>query len=101
LLEAAAFFSPVSDVVEAAGYLVDRTPFVLGPFTITPFLNDHSAFDAYSLLIEADEQRLFYTGDIRALGRKKSLFDKLLADPPAALDVLLMEGTHVREHHES
>ena len=73
-----------------------REPFRLGPFQITPFLNDHSAFDAYSLLIEADNQRIFYTGDFRAHGRKARLFDELLADPPANVDVLIMEGTHVR-----
>ena len=28
--------------VEPAGYLVNRGPFVLGPFRITPYLNDHS-----------------------------------------------------------
>lgn len=30
----------------------DRVPFDLGPFQITPYLADHSAFDAYSLLID-------------------------------------------------
>jgi ribonuclease J len=96
LLAAAAFFSPVSASLECTGYLVHREPFTLGPFTITPYLADHSGFDAYSLLIEADGQRLFYTGDLRAHGRKAALFQQLLDDPPSDLDVLLMEGTHVR-----
>ena len=64
----------------------------LGPFTITPYLVDHSAFDAYSLLVEAAGRRLFYSGDFRAHGRKARLFEQLVADPPAA-DVMLMEGT--------
>ena len=98
LLLAASFFSPVSGALEPRGYLSHRHPFTLGPFTITPFLNDHSAFDAYSLLVEADGQRLFYTGDIRAHGRKKALFEELLARAPDGVDVLLMEGTHVRDH---
>ncbi|MHB8449297.1 MAG: MBL fold metallo-hydrolase [Mycobacteriales bacterium] len=71
LLRVAALFSPISAALTAAGHLRHRETFSLGPFAITPFLNDHSAFDAYSLLVEADEQRLFYTGDIRAHGRKK------------------------------
>jgi ribonuclease J len=96
LLEAAAFFSPVSATLRCAGYLRHRTPFELGPFTITPYLADHSGFDAYSLLIEADGQRLFYTGDLRGHGRKHAMFAQLLADPPSAIDALLMEGTHVR-----
>ena len=72
------------------------TALPVGPFTITPFLADHSAFDAYSILIEAGGRRLFYTGDVRAHGRKRSLFEKLISDPRERVNVLLMEGTHVR-----
>ena len=68
----------------------------MGGFRITPFLNDHSAFDAYSLLIEADGRRLFYTGDIRGHGRKAAMFEELLDEPPSDVDALLMEGTHIR-----
>lgn len=96
VLKAAAFFSPITRGVEPAGFLEHREPFTLGSFTVTPFLNDHSAFDAYSMVIEADEQRLFYSGDIRAHGRKAAMFDELLARPPGNVDVMLMEGTHVR-----
>jgi ribonuclease J len=96
LLEAAAFFSPISTAVRCTGHLRHRTPFELGAFTITPFLADHSGFDAYSLLVEADGQRLFYTGDLRGHGRKAALFEQLLRDPPGSVDALMMEGTHVR-----
>ena len=82
--------------VTPAGFLEHRTPFELGPFTIIPYLNDHSAFDAYSLLVEADGRRLFYTGDIRGHGRKSALFDQLTEHPPNHVNVLLMEGTNVR-----
>ncbi len=50
----------------------------------------------YSLLIEADGRRLFYSGDIRGHGRKSAMFGELLRRPPTAVDVMLMEGTHVR-----
>jgi ribonuclease J len=96
LLEAAAFFSPLSGALPCAGHFVDRTSFEIGPFTITPYLVDHSGFDAYSLLIEADGHRLFYTGDFRGHGRKAALFERLLHEPPDHIDVVLMEGTHVR-----
>jgi ribonuclease J len=76
-------------------HLSDRQPIVLGPFTITPFLVDHSAYDSYSVLVEADGKRLFYTGDFRGHGRKASLVDRLVSDPPPDVDVLLMEGTCV------
>ena len=61
-----------------------------------PAPNDHSAYDAYSLLVEADSGRLFYTGDIRGHGRKARLFTELLDDPPSDVDVLLTEGTNLR-----
>ena len=96
LVSAAAFFSPGVASLEIAGHFSHAEPMTIGAFTVTPYLNDHSAFDAYSLLIEADGRRLFYTGDIRGHGRKAALFEQLLRQPPADVDVMLMEGTHVR-----
>ena len=96
ILREAAFFSPAGVDLDAMGFLSDRQPFSLGPFAITPFLADHSAFDAYSILVEAGGRRLFYTGDVRAHGRKHSLFETLIGDPPPDVNVLLLEGTHVR-----
>lgn len=72
---------------------VDRQPVNLGPFRITPYLVDHSAYDAYALLIEAEGRRLFYSGDIRMHGRKAKLMDKLMATGPKSVDALLLEGT--------
>lgn len=82
-------------VLDPAGFLAHREPFEAGPFRITPYLNDHSAFDAYSVLVEADGKRLFYTGDIRGHGRKSGIFEELLRKPPSDVDVLLMEGTQI------
>jgi ribonuclease J len=48
-------------------------PFTIGDFTITPYLVDHSAADAYAFLIEAEGKRLFYSGDLRSHGRKRVL----------------------------
>ncbi|MHB1535833.1 MAG: MBL fold metallo-hydrolase [Acidimicrobiales bacterium] len=93
LAEAAFWTSGLT--VAPAGFLAHRQRFALGRFTITAFLNDHSAFDAYSLLIEADGARLFYTGDICGHGRKAALFEQLLRQPPPDVDVLLMERTNI------
>ncbi len=97
ILREAAFFSPCGLERPTAGFLRHRESLIIGPFRVTAMLNDHSAFDAYSLLVEADGRRLFYTGDIRGHGRKARLFTELLRHPPQGVDVLLMEGTHVRE----
>jgi ribonuclease J len=93
ILSAAALFTPAGLKLRNVKHLVDRTPVKLGPFTITPFLVDHSAYDAYAVLVEAEGRRLFYTGNFRAHGRKASLTEKLIADPPRSVDILLMEGT--------
>jgi ribonuclease J len=70
-------------------------PFEIGPFTVTPFLTDHSAFDAYMLLIDVHGKRILYSGDFRAHGRKSSRTRRLMATPPENLDVLVMEGTNL------
>jgi ribonuclease J len=93
ILTAAQVFSPSGITLQNVTHLQDRTPLHLPPFTITPYLVDHSAYDAYAVLVEADNKRLFYTGDLRAHGRKRSLFNQLLRRPPPNIDVLLMEGT--------
>ena len=74
-------------------FIKHREHLEIGPFRITPYLADHSAFDAYSLLIEADGKRVFYSGDFRAHGRKKKLFESMVKFPPKDIDVLMMEGT--------
>ena len=71
----------------------NKEPIVLGPFTITPYLMDHSAYDAYAFLVEAKGKKVFYSGDFRSHGRKCVLFERLLQNPPKDVDVLLMEGS--------
>ena len=58
-------------------------------------LTDHSAFDAYMLLIEVDGRRVLYTGDFRLHGRKGVLVAQLMANPPPRLDALILEGTNL------
>lgn len=67
--------------------------FKLGDIEITPYLVDHSAFDALAFLIEGEGKRIFYSGDFRACGNKSVLFERMVNDPPKDIDVLLMEGT--------
>jgi ribonuclease J len=70
-------------------------PLRFGPFSVTPILTDHSAFDAYMLLVEGAGRRILYTGDFRRHGRKSSLVDALIARPPKEVDVLVCEGTNL------
>ncbi|WP_055048085.1 MBL fold metallo-hydrolase [Devosia sp. A16] len=65
-------------------------------FSVIPILTDHSAFDAYMLLIEKEGRRILYGGDFRTHGRKSSLVEGMITSPPAAIDVLILEGTNLR-----
>lgn len=95
ILRASTLFTPTGATFGNVLHLESGKPLSIGPFTITPYLNDHSAFDAYSLLISADGQRLFYSGDFRGHGRKSAIFERFLKHPPSDVDVLLMEGTTI------
>lgn len=72
-----------------------RGRFRIGDYTITPILTDHSAFDAYMLLIETGDSRILYSGDFRRHGRKSDLVDQMIAAPPPNLDLLILEGTNL------
>lgn len=80
---------------DVTGHLQDSVPFDIGPFKVTPHLVDHSAYDAYSFVIDAEGRRLFYSGDFRGHGRKSGVFDRMVRCPPTDVDVLLLEGTSV------
>lgn len=95
MLDAAAPFAPNSTLPQAITPYEDRKPFTVGPFTITPYLMDYSAYDAYALLAEAEGRRLFHSGDFRGHGRKAKAFERFIANPPANIDVMLMEGTTI------
>ena len=95
VMKAASAYVPNGSAFTDPHFIADRKPFEIGPFRVTPYLVDHSAFDAYSLLVEADGKRVFYSGDFRAHGRKRTLFEAMAARPPKDIDVLLMEGTTI------
>ena len=96
IIEVSAFFTPLPSLgnVEPLSYS-DRQPIRTVPFTVTPFRVDHSAYDSHCLLVEADGNRLFYSGDIRGHGRNAHLFDALIETPPQDIDVLICEGTQI------
>ncbi len=75
--------------------------FSIGDITIQPYWMDHSAFDAYAFLIEANGKRLFYSGDFRGHGRKEKVFKWFLHNAPQNVDYLLMEGTTIGRGQQS
>ena len=95
LMKAASPYVPNGTGFPDPNFIANGKPVEIGPFRVTPFLTDHSAFDAYHLLVEAEGKRVFYSGDFRAHGRKSKLFEAMVARPPKGIDVLLMEGTTI------
>lgn len=79
------------ETITPKGFLRHRQKIVIGDITVTPFLCDHSAFDSYMLLCEAQGESVLYTGDFRSNGRKP--FEWLLNSLPKKVDKLICEGT--------
>ena len=67
--------------------------FSIADIEITPYLIDHSAFDAAAFEILAGKRRIVYTGDFRRHGRKSGSFERFLKRVAPSPDILLCEGT--------
>lgn len=76
-------------------YFESGKPFSIGDIEITPYLMDHSAFDAYAFLIKADGKAVVYSGDFRIHGRKTKAFDWFSHNAGSNVDYLLLEGTSI------
>ncbi len=78
-----------------------RSPHRIGDITVTAFPVDHSAFDAQAFLLEADGQRVLYSGDLRLHGRKPGMARTLMeALHHKTVDALVMDGTHFSEDRQ-
>jgi len=94
LMELTTMFCPFGGIGGKPTTFASGIPVYIGEFRVTPFLVDHSAFDAYAFLIEAEGKSVFYSGDFREHGRKtralQAIVKALLGKP---VDVMLLEGT--------
>lgn len=70
----------------------DGKTFRIKDITITPYIVDHSAYNSFMLLIEADGKRILHTGDFRNHGYKGKLLESTLKKI-GKIDVLITEGT--------
>lgn len=89
------------DRVLAFNEYVIGKPLYFGDIKVTPYVVDHSAFDAYMLLIEAEGKKILHTGDFRMHGAKggkmPAVFEKYCKD----IDVLITEGTMLSRVNET
>jgi ribonuclease J len=95
IIELNNLFTPQEIQLRNANYFDKETPFKIGDISITPYWADHSAFDAYSFLVEANGKTLFYSGDFRSHGRKAKAFYWFTHNAPQNVDYLLLEGTTI------
>lgn len=94
ILEVGRVFFPDAALPGDLRRLPTNEPVRLGGLTLTAIPVDHAAPDSRALLVEADGQRLLYTGDLRAHGRTGFRFEKMLVDERLrGVDWLLIEGT--------
>lgn len=68
-------------------------PLHFGDIKVTPYTIDHSAFDAYMLLIEAEGKRILHTGDFRMHGVRGSKMPAVFEKYCKNIDLLITEGT--------
>ena len=95
IIELTGIFTPQQNNIKNFTYFKKSKLFTIGDIKVTPFWMDHSAFDAYAFLIEANGKSLFYSGDFRKHGRKHKAFKWFKHNAPSNVDYLLMEGTQI------
>jgi ribonuclease J len=95
IIELNNLFTPQEIHIENVNYFEREKKFQIGDISITPYWADHSSFDAYSFLVEADGKSLFYSGDFRSHGRKGNAFKWFTHNAPQHVDYLLLEGTTI------
>ena len=95
LIELSNTFGAKEWTIQNAHHLKHDKKFKIGNIEITPYLMDHSAFDAFAFLLESEGKSLFYSGDFRMHGRKAKLFDWFSNNFKAKVDYLLLEGSTI------
>jgi len=94
VIEVGRVFFPEATLPAHLRRLPADEPLQLGGLLVTAIPVDHAAPDSRALLVEADGQRLLYTGDLRAHGRTGFRFENMLQDERIrGVDWLLIEGT--------
>ena len=90
-------FLPHKTKIKNLQIIKSLLPITIGDIQLTAYTVDHSAFDACAFLIESENKRILYSGDIRLHGRKGILFKNL----PREVDYLILEGTNIERDRKS
>lgn len=85
--------SELTDSVERIKTFRAGNTIIVGDMAITPFMIDHSAYDAYMFLIESGGKKVLHTGDFRTHGFRGKGVLPMLKKYVGQVDVLITEGT--------
>lgn len=100
ILDTTAKFTGGRAISNPLKYFKRGEEIVVGDFSITPYLVDHSGYDSYGFIIKAEGKSIVYTGDFRDHGRKKKATDYFKYNIPKGVDGLLIEGTMMGRSEE-
>jgi len=101
IIELNNLFTPQEIHLKNTNYFEKEKTFIIGDISVTPYWADHSAFDAYSFLVETNGKSLFYSGDFRSHGRKAKVFYWFTHNAPQNIDYLLLEGTTISRDNKT
>lgn len=87
--------------LEHASAFAPARPVTVGNIRVTPLFIDHSAFDAYMFLIEADGKKILHTGDFRGHGFRGKALIPMLKKYVGQVDWLVCEGTMLSRDAET
>jgi len=71
----------------------------IGEITVTPLFIDHSAFDAYMFIVEADNKRILHTGDFRGHGFRSKGLIPTLKRYAKNIDYIISEGSNIQRQN--
>lgn len=66
-----------------------------GEIVVTPLFIDHSAFDAYMFIVEAEQKRILHTGDFRGHGFRSKGLIPALKKYAQDIDYIISEGSNI------
>lgn len=81
------------DRIESIKTFTPAKTLTIGDIKITPYSVDHSAYDAYMFVIEADGKKVLHTGDFRTHGFRGKGVKPTLEKYVKKVDALVCEGT--------
>ena len=87
--------SKIVEKIDAIRTFSPLEKITVGNITVTPLMIDHSAFDAYMFIVEADGKRVLHTGDFRLHGFRGNKTLQMVQKYATDIDIIICEGTNL------